>query len=81
MHVNPSQPASHEAMGVDQLEHLEVLRRWDRWKLTEELENRAALAERAARQLADYEGMAACFASFEQLTKSRTTNAEVIYPD
>ena len=69
MSVNPSEPASHQATAFNQLEHFEIFGGRQGGKLTQELKNRIPLTQRAARQLTDDEGMAAYFASFEELLK------------
>ena len=66
MEINPTDTASHEAMGLDQLMHLEIFNLSNGWKFAQKIENGAPVAESSARQLADYKGMTAYFAGFEQ---------------
>jgi hypothetical protein len=81
VHIDPAQAGAGQAVAIDQRHGFFISRDQSGGQRREVFENIAALRERAARQLANHEGMREHVALVEQVFEIGVRASEVVDPD
>jgi hypothetical protein len=80
MHVDPSQPSTHESLSLDECKNVRMIDKRSVWQGGKRAKNFTSPFEVTASQFPDNEGMTPYSRSFQQSRESAVASAEVIHP-